>query len=126
MLPPRLVTSPQPSVTGTPLLMGAITGVAGGVLRDGLTAQIPLVLRPGRLYAMAAIVGGALYLLAEGSGAAKDAAALAGMVAIVGLRLAAILWGSSSPWSVCRKTNPADATCSETLGKGRDNGAAHV
>lgn len=79
------------------LLMGAITGVAGGVLRDVLTAQIPLVLRPGRLYATAAIVGGAVYLLSEGAGAPKDAAALAGMAAIVALRLAAILWGLELP-----------------------------
>ncbi|MBA3345595.1 MAG: trimeric intracellular cation channel family protein [Gemmatimonadales bacterium] len=79
------------------LLMGAITGVAGGVLRDVLTAQIPLVLRPGRLYATAAIVGGAVYLLSAGAGAPKDAAALAGMAAIVALRLAAILWGLELP-----------------------------
>jgi uncharacterized membrane protein YeiH len=29
------------------LLMGTITGVAGGVLRDVLTAEIPLIFRPG-------------------------------------------------------------------------------
>ena len=39
------------------LLMGTITGVAGGALRDVLLGEIPLIFRPGRLYATAAIVG---------------------------------------------------------------------
>ena len=79
------------------LLMGAITGVAGGVFRDVLTAEIPLVMRPGRLYATAAIVGAAGYLLLEGLGVPSEAAALAGMGMIVALRLAAILWRLELP-----------------------------
>ena len=47
------------------LLMGVITGVVGGVVRDVLLAEIPLILRPGQLYASAAIVGAGLYLLLE-------------------------------------------------------------
>ncbi len=38
------------------VLMGTITGVAGGVLRDLLTAQVPLILRAD-IYATAAIAG---------------------------------------------------------------------
>jgi len=79
------------------LLMGAITGVAGGVFRDVLTAEIPLVMRPGRLYATAAILGAAGYLLLEGLGVPSEAAALAGMGMIVALRLAAILWRLELP-----------------------------
>jgi uncharacterized membrane protein YeiH len=79
------------------LLMGTITGVAGGVLRDVLTAEIPLVLRPGRLYATAAIAGAALYLLLSELGVAQDIASLIGMGATAGLRLAAILWGLELP-----------------------------
>jgi len=74
------------------VLMGTITGVAGGVFRDVLTAEIPLVMRPGRLYATAAIVGAASYLLLEGLHVPSDVAALSGMAVIAGLRLAAILW----------------------------------
>ena len=40
--------------------MGVITGVVGGVLRDVLLAEIPLILRRGQLYATSAIVGAAL------------------------------------------------------------------
>ena len=44
------------------ILMGAITGVAGGMVRDVLCNEIPLILRRGQLYASSAIVGAALYL----------------------------------------------------------------
>jgi uncharacterized membrane protein YeiH len=79
------------------LLMGTITGVAGGVLRDVLLGEIPLVFRPGRLYATAAIVGAGLYVLLAGRGVSKEAAALAGMGATAGLRLAAIFWRLELP-----------------------------
>jgi uncharacterized membrane protein YeiH len=77
--------------------MGTITGVAGGVFRDVLTAEIPLVMRPGRLYATAAIIGAVSYLVLEGLGVPSGGAALAGMGVIAGLRLAAILWRLELP-----------------------------
>jgi uncharacterized membrane protein YeiH len=79
------------------LLMGTITGVAGGVLRDVLLGEIPIIFRPGRLYATAAIVGAGLYLLLAGHGVMMEAAALAGMGATAGLRLAAIFWRLELP-----------------------------
>ena len=79
------------------VLMGTVTGVAGGVFRDVLTTEIPLVMRPGRLYATAAIVGAAGYVLLVRLGISPDAAALAGMGTIAGLRLAAILWRLELP-----------------------------
>jgi uncharacterized membrane protein YeiH len=82
---------------GIALLMGTITGVAGGAIRDVLTVEIPLVLRPGRLYATAAIVGAMLYVVLAERGVSPDAASLAGMGAIVLLRLAAIVWGFELP-----------------------------
>ena len=79
------------------LLMGTMTGVAGGVLRDVLLGEIPLIFRPGRLNATAAIVGAGLYLLLAGRGVAQETAALAGMGTIAGLRLAAIFWRLELP-----------------------------
>jgi uncharacterized membrane protein YeiH len=73
------------------LLMGLITGVVGGVARDVLLAEIPLVLRRGQLYASAAIVGAALYLVLERAGVPRDPAALAGMVTIAVVRFAPIV-----------------------------------
>ncbi len=45
------------------ILMGTLTGVAGGAIRDVLTGEVPLILRPGRLYATAAIAGSCVYLV---------------------------------------------------------------
>jgi uncharacterized membrane protein YeiH len=77
--------------------MGTITGVAGGVARDVLLGEIPLIFRPGRLYATAALAGAGLYLLLVGSGVSKEVAALAGMGATAGLRLGAIFWRLETP-----------------------------
>ena len=79
------------------VLMGTMTGVAGGVIRDVLSAEVPLIFRKGELYATAAIAGATLYLGLEAVGAPRQVAALIGMGAIAGLRLAAILWGLQLP-----------------------------
>jgi uncharacterized membrane protein YeiH len=78
------------------VLMGTMTGVAGGVLRDVLTAQIPLVLRRD-IYATAAIAGIALYLLAQSLGMRRAWAFGLGIVAVAGLRLLAIRRGLQLP-----------------------------
>jgi len=78
------------------VLMGTMTGVAGGVLRDVITAQIPLILRRD-IYATAAIVGVALYLLLQARGLQRSWAFCAGMVVVMVLRLLAILWGWQLP-----------------------------
>ncbi|HEY7583028.1 MAG TPA: trimeric intracellular cation channel family protein [Acidimicrobiia bacterium] len=49
------------------VVLGAITGVGGGVLRDVLLREIPVVLRTG-LYAIPALVGAAIVVIAFGSG----------------------------------------------------------
>ena len=79
------------------LLMGVITGVVGGAARDVLLAEIPLILRRGQLYASAAIVGAALYLVLERWSVPKDPAALAGMATIALVRFAAIMWRLELP-----------------------------
>jgi uncharacterized membrane protein YeiH len=78
------------------VLMGTMTGVAGGVLRDVITAQIPLILRRD-IYATAAIGGVALYLLLQACGLTRSWAFGAGIVMVVVLRLLAILWNWHLP-----------------------------
>ena len=78
------------------VIMGTLTGVAGGVVRDVLCAEIPLVLRPGRIYATAAITGTAVYLFVQ-SFAPATLAALLGMGCIAALRFAAIFWNLTLP-----------------------------
>jgi len=78
------------------VLMGAITGTAGGVVRDVLSAEIPLVLRRD-IYATAAIAGSSVYLVLQFAGMPRPLASLTGMAVVVALRLAAILWGLHLP-----------------------------
>jgi uncharacterized membrane protein YeiH len=78
------------------VIMGASTGVAGGLLRDVLCAEIPLILRRGRMYASAAIAGVVAYLLLQ-TLLDRTLATLLGMLTIAGLRLAAIAWDITLP-----------------------------
>jgi uncharacterized membrane protein YeiH len=78
------------------VIMATITGVAGGVIRDVLTNEIPMILRQGRLYATAAIAGTTAYLLLQDA-IGSAAAGLVGMVVIATLRLAAIVWPLQLP-----------------------------
>jgi uncharacterized membrane protein YeiH len=72
------------------VILGTMTGVAGGVFRDMLLAEIPLLLRNREIYATAAIAGIVLYLLLQAGGFERATAAYAGMAAIVLIRFAAI------------------------------------
>jgi uncharacterized membrane protein YeiH len=84
-----------PAVSG--VVLGTITGSAGGAVRDILIMEIPLILQRGNLYATAAIAGTSIYFMLEAAGAARPIPAFAGMTVIAGLRLAAILWGLQLP-----------------------------
>ena len=79
------------------VLLGTITGAAGGVVRDVLTAQVPLVLRAGSLYASAAIAGTSLYVVLARLGVRPSWASLAGMVLVASLRLSALRWKLQLP-----------------------------
>lgn len=78
------------------VLMGTLTGAAGGVLRDVLSAEIPLILRKGQIYATAAIAGVVLYLLLQGV-AERTVAAVAGMFCVAAIRLGAIAFNWTLP-----------------------------
>ncbi len=82
---------------GIVILMGTVTGVAGGVIRDVLSARVPMILRRGELYATAAIAGAGLFALLLSMGAPETGAALGGMGLILLLRLSAILLGLRLP-----------------------------
>ncbi|HUR87607.1 MAG TPA: trimeric intracellular cation channel family protein [Ramlibacter sp.] len=78
------------------VVMGTLTGVAGGVMRDVLTGEIPLIFRKGQIYATAAIVGAVVYLLLQGP-IARDIAAFVSMFVVAAIRLAAIAWNWTLP-----------------------------
>ncbi|HRP07023.1 MAG TPA: trimeric intracellular cation channel family protein [Gemmatimonadales bacterium] len=81
---------------GIVVIMATMTGVAGGVIRDVLSNEIPLILRRD-IYATAAMAGAGLYLILQRLGADQRVAVGAGMVAVTLLRLLAIYRGLRLP-----------------------------
>ncbi|KXJ54947.1 MAG: hypothetical protein AXW15_00700 [Neptuniibacter sp. Phe_28] len=72
------------------VMMGVITGCAGGMIRDILTGQIPLILqRDGELYATCSIVG-AVFYVAFYDVLGEQFLALVGMTIVFVVRLATI------------------------------------
>jgi uncharacterized membrane protein YeiH len=78
-------------------IMGAITGCAGGLIRDVLMAEVPLIFRQTELYVTACAIGIAIYLGLAAAGVADGLSSIAGMAAIVLVRLASIHWGIKLP-----------------------------
>jgi len=70
-------------------LLGMLTGIGGGMARDLLLAQVPMVLRAD-LYAVAALAGAAVVVGAHALQLPAEAAALAGAALCFGLRVLAI------------------------------------
>jgi uncharacterized membrane protein YeiH len=91
------VAEAQGLPTLTIIVMGTMTGSAGGVLRDVLSGEVPLLFRQGDLYATAAILGISLYLFAQAAGLDANSAAYPGMAAVAALRFAAIRWRLQLP-----------------------------
>lgn len=88
------------------IVMGTITAVAGGVVRDVLCTEVPLVMRSGYLYASASIAGGTAFVWLRVAGLSIPVAATAGMVLVVALRFAAIAFDLRLP--VYRLEHPED------------------
>src|SRR4051794_7761874 len=79
------------------VLLGMVTGIGGGMLRDLLVMQVPTVLRAD-LYAVAALVGAAAVVGGQLLGLPAAPVAVAGGVACFGLRIIAIRRGWALPW----------------------------
>jgi len=78
------------------VIMGTMTGVAGGVLRDILSGVVPLVLRRD-IYATAAIAGIVLYLVLQALRVKRAWAFAIGVACVVTIRLLAIRWNWQLP-----------------------------
>ena len=77
-------------------LLGMLTGIGGGMLRDVLAAEIPTVLRED-LYAVAALAGAVVVVIGHQLDLAPTVAAVLGAVICVCLRLFAIRRGWQLP-----------------------------
>jgi len=72
-------------------LMGVITGVFGGVIRDILCNEMPLIFRTD-IYATAALIGALLLIALDTMGMTHNIALICSMFVIVAIRLVAIRW----------------------------------
>ena len=77
-------------------LLGMLTGVGGGMMRDVLVREIPTILRT-ELYAVAALIGAAVVVLGRMLHLPSSAAAVAGAVLCFGLRFIAMRRGWQLP-----------------------------
>jgi uncharacterized membrane protein YeiH len=77
-------------------LLGMLTGIGGGVMRDVLVAQVPLVLRAD-IYAVAALAGASVVVLGQVLGIPPAASTALGAVLCFGLRMVAIRRGWRLP-----------------------------
>lgn len=78
------------------ILMGVITATAGGIMRDVLANQIPLILRR-EIYASACLAGGTLLALSPYTPVPRSSALLSAALLVIILRLLAIRLNWSLP-----------------------------
>jgi uncharacterized membrane protein YeiH len=78
------------------VILGAITGVGGGTLRDVLIRQVPAVLTSG-LYAIPALVGAFLVVGADRIGVADLPAAVVAAGACFAIRVVGVRYGIDAP-----------------------------
>jgi uncharacterized membrane protein YeiH len=94
-------------------LFGMLTGIGGGVARDVLLAQVPLVLRAD-LYAVAALGGATVVVLGDQFGAPPVTAALCGAAFCFLLRVLAIKRGWQLPKALQQPRQNSNATGSKS------------
>lgn len=93
--------------------LGVITGVVGGILRDTLLGEIPLVFRrETNFYATAAFCGAVVYLLLHHFSGNETFNSLLAIASTLALRLISIRWGLALP-----HFNPALADSEKTSQK---------
>lgn len=83
-------------------VLGLVTGVGGGVLRDVLARQVPVVLRRGALYAIPAAAGAAIAVTGQRADLPLPAVAVVASTVTIGWRLLAIWRNWSAPQPVRR------------------------
>jgi uncharacterized membrane protein YeiH len=78
------------------VLLGMLTGIGGGMVRDVLAAEAPAVLR-GDVYAVAALAGATVVVVGRALHVPATAATIAGAALCFGLRFVAIRRGWQLP-----------------------------
>jgi uncharacterized membrane protein YeiH len=97
-------------------LLGMLTGIGGGMMRDVLLAEIPQVLRSD-LYAVAALAGAIIVVIGDGLGLSFGVSALAGGALCFGLRFMAIKHGWRLPVAQLSAQRRAKASSADDEGE---------
>lgn len=84
------------------VIMGMISGIFGGVIRDTLLNEIPLIFRK-EMYATPCLLGAALFVLLHLSGVEEQFNFILAVLFIVGFRLMAIRYHWSLPMLTFRE-----------------------
>jgi uncharacterized membrane protein YeiH len=88
-------------------LLGMLTGIGGGMLRDVLLADVPMVLRAD-LYAVAALAGAGVVVVGAMLGLPSAATMFVGAICCFGLRMMAIRRGWQLPVAGGRHADKPD------------------
>jgi len=83
-------------------LLGMLTGIGGGMARDLLLAQVPMVLRT-QVYAVAALAGAGIVVIGAALGLPSAATMIAGAVTCFVLRMLAVRRGWQLPIAGSRR-----------------------
>ena len=83
----------------TAVIVGALTGIGGGMIRDLLTDQVPAVLADRDLYAIPALAGSTLFATLWSFDVRGPVVAIAAAVLITVVRLVALRWRWRMPVS---------------------------
>ena len=78
------------------VIMGVMTGVAGGVMRDIICNEIPLIFQR-EIYATASLAGSLVYILLHQLNTASNLDITLAVLTVLGIRLAAIRWHLALP-----------------------------
>ena len=78
------------------ILLGTITGVGGGALRDVLLREVPTVLREG-LYAIPALLGASVSVVAQQAGSTNPMFPVLGVLVCVVVRLVGLRYRINVP-----------------------------
>ena len=70
-------------------IMGMMTGAAGGVIRDILINEVPLIFRK-EIYALACVAGGIVYMLCNMAGMSPEVNALLSIFTVMVMRILAV------------------------------------
>jgi uncharacterized membrane protein YeiH len=93
-------------------LLGMLTGIGGGMVRDVLLSDVPVVLRSD-IYAVAALAGAAVVVIGDVLRLPSTAVAIAGGILCFGLRVMAIRYGWHLPTARSAKQSSSESSVTE-------------